>query len=252
MREQYPKGEENMQKYLSFLVTGLFFLGQHAHAAEAKASAEVVQPASVKYEVKDFDSLLGKVDGLNDDLLKMHFKLYQGYVNNTNTLLQTIQEMDRTGKNRTPEYAGLKRMFGWEFDGMVLHELYFSNLGGQTHTLSLQDLLYAKIEADFGSYDDWKADFIATGLIRGIGWVVTYVDPKQGRLINEWINEHDLGHLAGGTPLLVMDVFEHAYITEFGLDRAKYIDVFFNNINWDIVSQRYQASQSNRQVSIRG
>ena len=124
---------------------------------------------------------------------------------------------------------------------MLLHEHYFDNLGGGKQKLGEQDPFYAKMQADFGSYDKWKADFISTGLIRGIGWVIAYVDTKNGRLINEWINEHDVGHLAGSKPLLVMDVFEHAYITEFGLDRAKYIDVFFNNINWDVVSKRFQS-----------
>jgi len=193
-----------------------------------------------KYEAKNFDHLIGKITGLDDDLLKMHFKLYQGYVNNSNLLLQKIRDLNQNGGNRTPEFAGLKRMLGWEYDGMVLHEYYFENLGGKD-SLPKDSSLMAKMESDFGGYDQWKNDFVATGAMRGIGWVVTYVEPKQGRLINEWINEHDLGHLAGATPLLVMDVFEHAYITQFGLDRAKYIDVFFNNINWDTVTKRYNA-----------
>ena len=84
--------------------------------------------------------------------------------------------------------------------------------------------------------------------MRGIGWVILYRDPKDGRLINTWINEHDVGHLAGGSPLLVLDVWEHAYITQYGLNRAKYIEVFFNNIDWDEVNQRYEASLKERFV----
>lgn len=197
--------------------------------------------SSADYEAKDFNYLLGKVVGLNDDLLKMHFKLYQGYVSNANIILRKLKEMDEKKQNTTPEYAGLKRILGWEFDGMLLHELYFENLGGNAKpSLSKDSPLYKRIETDFGSFDAWKADFIATGAMRGIGWVVTYIDPKQGRLINQWINEHDVGHLAGGKPVVIMDVFEHAYITQFGLDRAKYIEVFFNNIDWEKVSQRYK------------
>ncbi|WP_148265739.1 superoxide dismutase [Parachlamydia acanthamoebae] len=204
------------------------------------AMGDETASSTKKYEVRDFDHLLGKVKGLNDDLLKMHFKLYQGYVNNTNTLLQKIGELDQTGKSQSPEFAGFKHMLGWEFDGMLLHEYYFENLGGQTHQLKQDDPLFLKMVQDFGGYDQWKSDFQATGAIRGIGWVITYVDPKQGRLVNTWINEHDVGHLSGGKPLLVMDVFEHAYITQFGLDRAKYIQVFFDNIDWNAVSQRYK------------
>jgi Fe-Mn family superoxide dismutase len=194
-----------------------------------------------EYTAKNFDFLIGKVNGIQDDLLKMHMKLYQGYVTNTNLILSKIRELDAKNENKSPLYAGLKRMLGWEFDGMLLHEYYFESLGGGGMTLDTSSPLFAKIQADYGSFDAWKADFIATGLMRGIGWVIAYVDPKDGRVTNVWINEHDVGHLAGGTPLLVMDVFEHAYITQFGLDRGKYIDVFFNNINWKKVSECYNS-----------
>ncbi len=233
-----------MKKIFSPLIFSGLLLGAFLspvftlHAAEKPS-----MPALKKYEVKNFDYLLGKIDGLNDDLLKMHFKLYQGYVNNTNLVLQRIQELNESGKNRTPDFAGLKRILGWEFDGMLLHEYYFENMG-PNKILDKNDALSKKIEADFGSYDNWKADFSATGAMRGIGWVVSYIDPKQGRLINEWINEHDLGHLAGAVPLLVMDVFEHAYITQYGLDRAKYIDVFFKNIDWEVVSLRFKKAKN--------
>ena len=130
----------------------------------------------------------------------MHFKLYQGYVTNSNAILKKLQEMNGKGQNRTQEFAGLKRMLGWEFDGMLLHEYYFENLGS-TPPLSIEDPLMKQIEQNFGGFEAWKNDFTATGAIRGIGLVVTYVEPKQGRLINEWINEHDLGHLAGATPV---------------------------------------------------
>lgn len=193
---------------------------------------------SAEYEAKDYSSLIGNVQGLDDNLLKMHFKLYQGYVTNTNLLLKKINELHEKKLNKSPEFAGLKRMLGWEFDGMLLHEYYFENLG-KTEPLSEQSPLLKKIKEDFGSFEAWKNDFVSTGAMRGIGWVVSYIEPKQGKLLNEWINEHDVGHLAGGTPILIMDVFEHAYITEFGLDRAKYIDVFFENINWNKVYERF-------------
>lgn len=193
---------------------------------------------SADYEAKNYDHLLGKVNGLNDELLKMHFKLYQGYVTNTNTVLKKLAALDADGQSKTPEYAGLKRILGWEFDGMLLHEYYFDTFG-DPKALDTKSALYAKIEKDYGSFDKWKADFISTGLMRGIGWVVAYIEPKSGRLINEWINEHDVGHIAGGNPILIMDVFEHAYITQFALERNKYIEVFFNNINWDVPSKRF-------------
>lgn len=215
------------------LFGGLSFIP--LNAAEQVISA----PAITQYEAKNYDHLLGKITGLDDALLRMHFKLYEGYVKNSNLVLQKLQVLNQENQNKTPEFGALKRILGWEMDGMLLHELYFGNLGAKDR-LDDKDPLMLKMQSDFGGYDQWKTDFIATGSMRGIGWVVAYVDPKNGRLVNTWINEHDVGHLAGGTPVLVMDVFEHAYITQFGLDKAKYIDVFFNNINWPVVAERYK------------
>jgi Fe-Mn family superoxide dismutase len=81
-------------------------------------------------------------------------------------------------------------------------------------------------------------DFKATASMRGIGWVIMYQDMENGRLFNQWINEHDGGHPAGGNPILVLDVFEHAFITDYGLKRADYIEAFFKNIKWDVVEKR--------------
>lgn len=186
------------------------------------------------YVVQDFSHLLG-MPGFSDQLLQMHFKLYEGYVKNANDLLIKLSSFNDLNSY---EYGALKRRLGWEFDGMRLHELYFSNLGGNGN-LDQKSSLYVALEKQFGSFEKWKKDFIATGLMRGIGWSILYLDPIQGRLVNTWINEHDTGHLAEGRPILIMDVFEHAYMPQYGLDRAKYIDAFFNNINWEIASKRY-------------
>lgn len=195
------------------------------------------------YQPKDYAYLLG-MPGFSDNTLKTHFTLYQGYVKNTNLLLGILQQYAKEGKEKTPQFGEMKRRVMWEFDGMRLHELYFDNLGGRGTVLDPNAPLYKRIIKDFGSYEAWKQDFIATGVIRGIGWVVLYQDPIQGTLINTWINEHDKGHLAGGDPILIMDVWEHAYMLDYGLDRMAYINAFFNNINWNTVSRRYpQSSQ---------
>ena len=188
------------------------------------------------YAVKDYSHLL-KMSGFTKELLEMHFTLYRGYVDNTNALLVKLQSMD----NKTFEYGALKRRVGWEFDGMRLHELYFDNLGGGG-TPDEKSAFYRALSSQFGSFEEWKRDFIATGTIRGIGWAVLYLDPEQNRLINTWINEHDVGHLAGGVPLLIMDVFEHAYMPQFGLNKGKYIEAFFKNLDWSVVESRYTSS----------
>ncbi len=186
------------------------------------------------YAVKNYSHLIG-MPGFSDALLNLHFKLYEGYVKNTNQLLTKLSSIDQASY----EYGALKRRLGWEYDGMRLHELYFENLGGKK-PLDLSDPLYKDLSAQFGSFEKWKKDFIATGNIRGIGWSVLYYDPIEKKFTNEWIQEHDTGHLVQNIPLLIMDVFEHAYMPQYGLDKAKYIDAFFTNINWDLVSQRYQ------------
>ncbi|MEJ5349475.1 MAG: superoxide dismutase [Desulfosoma sp.] len=188
------------------------------------------------YRAMDFGHLLG-MEGFSDALLKMHFTLYQGYVNNTNALLEKTRALAKEGKTDGPEYAELKRRLGFEFNGMKLHEYYFGNLGG-SGVLPEGNPLYEAIVENFGSFENWKADFIATGRMRGIGWVVLYQDPATGRLVNTWINEHETGHFVGCLPLLVMDVFEHAYVTDYGLDRKAYIEAFFKNLNWKVVLQR--------------
>jgi superoxide dismutase, Fe-Mn family len=199
--------------------------------------------AFAEYFAKDYSYLYG-MSGFNDALLKMHFQLYQGYVKNTNLLLTRLKELERQDKELSYEYGALKRRFAWEFDGMRLHEYYFENLGGD-EPLDKSENLYQSLFKEFGSYEAWKKNFTATGMMRGIGWVILYRDLPTGRLINAWINEHDLGHLAGAEPLLVMDVFEHAYITQYGLDRGKYISAFFNNIHWEKVCKRFSAVQKN-------
>ena len=188
------------------------------------------------YTAKDYSKLIG-MEGFSPTLLNNHFTLYQGYVTNTNKVADALKAMLKDGKTGTPEYAELKRRFGWEFDGMRLHELYFENLGGKT-PLVKGAVLGKTIEANFGSYEAWEQDFRATGAMRGIGWVVLYYDVPACVLANQWINEHDVAHLAGCQPILVMDVFEHAYMIDYGLKKADYIAAFFKNINWKAAESR--------------
>lgn len=189
------------------------------------------------YEPKNFESLLG-TGGLGDQLLKNHFALYQGYVANTNKLADILAGMEKDEKVGTPEYAELKRRFGWEFNGMRLHEFYFGNMKKGGSALDANSPLAKKITAGFGSYENWEKDFRATGAMRGIGWAVLYYDAAAGRFFNAWINEHDAGHLSGCVPVLVMDVFEHAYMPDYGLKRVDYINAFFKVIDWGAAAQR--------------
>ena len=198
------------------------------------------------HEPKKFDHLLGFL-GLSDELLKNHFTLYEGYVNNVNKI-ENILEKTESG---SVEYAELQRRFGWEWNGMRLHELYFGNItrthGDLVETHGNADLvethgnasLREAILKEWGSFEAWEKDFRAMAAMRGIGWIVLYHDKETGRLFNVWVNEHDGGHLAGATPLLVMDVFEHAYVTDYGIKRAEYIEVFMKSVDWEVVGSRF-------------
>ena len=209
--ESEPKTEVNVKAFLLLLFTTFIFA----------------------YEPKDYSHLV-EMNGFSQNLIQMHLKLYAGYVKNATEL----GEQTRTVSPSSYEYGALKRRFGWEFDGMRLHELYFDNLGGNGLVNRSSSLIQA-IRKQYGNFETWKNDFIATGTIRGIGWSLLYLDPIDGKLINTWINEHDGGHLVHGVPILIMDVFEHAYMPQFGLDKQAYIEVFFKNIDWNVVESRF-------------
>jgi len=190
------------------------------------------------YKEKNYEHLLG-TDGFSDELLKNHFKLYGGYVANMNKLNDALVEIEKEERWGTPEFAELNRRLGWEFNGMRLHELYFGNLTKDGQELNNDSELYKKITDEWGSYEMWEKDFRSIGAMRGIGWVVLYHDKEAGRMFNVWINEHDLGHLTGATPILVMDVFEHAFILDYGMNRGVYIDAFINAIDWQVAEKRF-------------
>ncbi len=185
------------------------------------------------YTPKDFSHLLG-TEGFSDVMLNNHFTLYQGYVKNVNTLLEKLMALE---DQSTVEASELERRFGWEFDGMRMHELYFGNMikGG----VQLSDRrLKEKIVHSYGSYDKWLECFKQKGMMRGIGWVVLFEDPTNGELFTTWIREHEQGLPVNCKVLLVMDCWEHAYMTDYGIKKADYINAFVKCIDWHAVEER--------------
>jgi Fe-Mn family superoxide dismutase len=195
----------------------------------------------LRYTPKQFD--LSGLEGISDQTLEMHFKLYEGYVKETNRLTEKIKELLATGQidqEEMPAYSELTRRLGFEYNGMVLHEYYFGNLkrGGSGHPDHASDF-YQAAETSFGRYEIWRADFIGVGKMRGVGWAICYQDPVRKRLSNHWVTLHEVGNVAGFTPILVMDVWEHAFLLDYKpSERPKYIDAFFSNIDWDAVERR--------------
>ncbi len=194
------------------------------------------------YKAKTFD--LSGLNGISDETLAMHFKLYEGYVANTNTLNEQIAGMMNGGLDAAdkPKFSELVRRRGFEYNGMVLHEYYFGNMKkGEGDGPGSGNAFRSAVEQHFDGFDGWKAEFNAAGGMRGIGWVICYQDLKTGALSNHWISEHQDGNVAGFAPILVMDVWEHAFLLDYKpSEKGKYIEAFFANVDWDVVAGRIQ------------
>jgi superoxide dismutase, Fe-Mn family len=193
------------------------------------------------YKPRKFN--LSGLQGISDKTLQTHFKLYEGYVKGVNELNERIAEILKDGRvdqEEFPAYSELNRRLGFEYNGMVLHEYYFENLQRGGTGVPASDSHFSRAaETSFGSFDTWKLDFAGVGKMRGVGWAICYQDPKTGRISNHWITLHEIGNVSGFVPILVMDVWEHAFILDYApSDRPKYIDAFFANVNWETVQGR--------------
>ena len=200
-------------------------------------ASNVVDRAQVPivYRPRQYD--LSGLNGISDKTLEMHLKLYEGYVNNTNKLNERIHELLEKGPRKheeNPAYSELTRRLGFEYNGMVLHEYYFGNLKRQGSGAPAPKSAFAKAaEASFGGYEAWKETFTSTGEMRGVGWAICYEDPANGRLSNHWISLHEIGNVSGFNPVLVMDVWEHAYLLDYKpAERSRYVEAFFSNVDW--------------------
>jgi Fe-Mn family superoxide dismutase len=191
----------------------------------------------VKYVPKDFSHLLGKVKGINDKLMKIHFTLYEDLVGATNGALEYIH--NNNGKKNMVEFSSIQKNYSFFYNGMKLHEYYFGGMCGENMDDMDSDLL-KDIEKYYGSFEKWKSKFIDTGKIPGVGFVVFCRDKLNGNLMNIWITDFDTGSLINTDILLVMDLWEHAYISEFGLNIEDYMETYIKNVNWSVVSKLYK------------
>jgi Fe-Mn family superoxide dismutase len=203
-----------------------------------KGGLSLATLALERYTPKSWN--LSGLVGISDRTLETHFGLYEGYVKNTNLLNEQLAEVVKNGRAEAanPHFAELTRRLGFEYNGMRLHELYFENLtknGGGSPDAAVRDAL----ASSFGNVEAWQRDFVAAAGMRGVGWAIAYQDPRTGTVSNHWITLHEGGHPAGFTPLLVLDVWEHAFMLKYKpSERAKYIDAFFANVDWSAVAAR--------------
>ena len=194
-----------------------------------------------RYSPKDFSRVRG-LTGISDAQIAEHLKLYEGYVKRTNALTEKLSAMCAEGKasGADPVFAELTRRMGFEYNGMILHEQYFGALrpGAQAEP-PFGGRLRRAIEASFGKLETWLADFRAIATMPGVGWAVLYQDPTSGWLSNHWVTLHNDGNPAGYAPILVMDGWEHAFMRDYqATERAKYVEAFLRNVDWEVVEQR--------------
>jgi superoxide dismutase, Fe-Mn family len=184
------------------------------------------------YKVREFPHLKG-LKGLSDSQIEQHLKLYEGYVKNTNLLREQAADLLAKGQGETPTFAELNRRLPFEQNGMVLHEYYFDNLTPNGSEMTKGGGLAKAIDDAYGSFDNYKKDLLTLSKSRGVGWVLTLQDPTTGWLGNRWVTLHQDGNIAGYRPVLVLDIWEHAWTVDYKpTERAKYLDAFFANVSW--------------------
>jgi len=193
------------------------------------------------------------LDGLSDKLLDQHWMLYKGYVTNVNLLNKSIWDcLNAGGELNEPRMAEVQRRIGFEYNGMVLHEYYFGAMKKGVQEPSPSSDLHKKLSDDFGGFERWRKQFMEIGKMRGVGWVISYIDPSCQRFINVWVSDHEVGNIAGFIPIVAMDVWEHAYVTDYGTNaqgRAEYIQAFFRNLDWNVVAERLDLALQSKVAS---
>ncbi|MBP9719528.1 MAG: superoxide dismutase [Candidatus Levybacteria bacterium] len=180
---------------------------------------------------------LPNLKGISAKTTEEHLKLYAGYVKNANLITEKIAELKQDSEKNAYLLGEVNRRFGFEYNGMRNHEVYFDSLQGSPATLS-DDSLMKLITETWGSYDAWLVEFKAIALTRGIGWAMLYHDRKENRLLNAWVDEQHLGQLQDCTLVLALDMWEHSYVADYQPSGKKnYVEDFFVNLNWSKVEE---------------
>jgi Fe-Mn family superoxide dismutase len=183
---------------------------------------------------RELKPALYELDGISRETVEAHYKLYVGYVNKRNEILGKLAGVDLSTANQVySDVRALKVDLTFAIGGIKNHEIYFEHLGGTGGEPAgvFGDL----VKRDFGSVADWKADLKATGM-GGRGWAWTAYDWDEGRLFNYIGDAQNTFPVWNATPLVALDVYEHAYFIDYQTDRASYIDAFFDNLDWDVVN----------------
>ncbi len=194
------------------------------------------------YTAKTFN--IPELVGISKKNMEEHLKLYTGYVNHTNLVLSKIKELSIDAENNMGLISGLQRRFGFEYNGMRNHEVYFNSFVGGASSLAEDSKLKNAINTEWGSFDNWLTLFKAIATTRGVGWAMLYYDRKENKLINAWVDEQHLGQLQDCTLVLALDVWEHSYVADYQPSGKKqYIEDFFKNLNWQTIEENFTAAR---------
>ena len=191
------------------------------------------------FTLKTFD--IPKLNGISEKTIEEHLKLYKGYVNNTNTIFNKLFELKGEPEKNAFVLGELQRRLGFEFGGMRNHEYYFSSLSGGSKEINKEGTLYKAIEKEWGSFENFLSHFKFVAMTRGVGWAMLYHDKLSDKLIISWLDEQHVGHLAGTSIVLALDMWEHSYYLDYiPAEKKNYIESFFANLNWEVVQNNYE------------
>ncbi len=203
----------------------------------------MVHFSSMTYTTKTFN--LPVLEGISEKQIKVHLALYEGYVKHVNLIGEKLA-MVRAGTLELDPYivAELRRRFAFEFDGMHMHEYYFSQLEGGAKEMSASGAFAEATKAKYGE-QGLVAHIKEVAGTRGIGWVVVYVDPEAKALHTVFVTDHEVGQLAGLPVILALDLWEHAYMVDYvPAEKKNYVDAFFANLNWGVVEKRFEEAMN--------
>lgn len=193
----------------------------------------------MKYTVQTFT--LPELKGLSKKQIDVHLALYEGYVKHSNLILEKIEKLrEEDAEGNSYLMAELRRRFGFEFDGMRMHEYYFQQFEGGAKEAKHDSPLQDAVKEKYGDWDKFIAHVKEVCGTRGIGWTVVYYDPAGRMLHTSWINDHEIGQLAGLPILLAVDMWEHAYMVDYlPADKKSYVEAFLENVNWEVIEKRF-------------
>ena len=195
-----------------------------------------------KFEEMKFN--IPTLKGISAKTIEEHLKLYSGYVKNVNAVLEQIQELKKDSAKNAYALGEVNRRFGFEYNGMRNHEVYFKSLEAGSTPLAASGALQKTIEEQWGSFDAWLAEFKAIALTRGIGWAMLYYDRKDKRLLNAWVDEQHLGQLQDCALILGLDMWEHSFVADYQPSGKKqYVEDFFSNLNWGVIEKNFSRAK---------